>query len=304
MKTPEHGLLHGNVQASGSPADLPVKRIEASRSPAGYVFLLAFILLAGGIVTTGWLFCKNQRKQFRTGIEQQLSIVVDLKAGDLAQYRKERLEDGSIFFQNAPFAALARRFLEKPEDADARRQIQIWIGKYQAYYGQVLLLDAQGATRLSSPAGLPAVAASVAKSASDALRSGQVTIQDFYRSEQDQRIHLGVLVPILDEEDARRPLGVLFLRSDPETWLYPFIKRWPTASLTAETLLVRREGDEAVFLNELRFQTNTALNLRAPVNRVTLPAAQAALGREGFMEGIDYRGMTVVAALRAVPDSP
>ena len=90
----------------------------------------------------------------------------------------------------------------------------------------------------------------------------------------------------------------------PNTYLYPFIERWPAASLTAETLLVRREGNEAVFLNELRFQTNTALNLRVPLDRVALPAAQAALGREGFMEGIDYRGVPVVAALRAIPDSP
>lgn len=101
-----------------------------------------------------------------------------------------------------------------------------------------------------------------------------------------------------------RPLGVVFLRIDPESWLYPFIKRWPADSLTAETLLVRREGSEAVFLNELRFQTNTALNLRLPLNRIELPAAQAASGREGFMEGVDYRGVPAVAALRAIPDSP
>jgi PAS domain S-box-containing protein len=31
---------------------------------------------------------------------------------------------------------------------------------------------------------------------------------------------------------------------------------------------------------------------------------QAALGREGIMEGIDYRGVPVVAALRTIPDSP
>ena len=104
---------------------------EASRSRAGPAFLLGFILLAAGIVSTGWLYYRNYEKQFRIGIEQQLSAIADLKAADLAQYRKERLEDGSMFFQNAPFAALVRRFLEKPEDAEAQRQIQIWIGKYQ-----------------------------------------------------------------------------------------------------------------------------------------------------------------------------
>jgi PAS domain S-box-containing protein len=298
------GILDGGVQESRLATDLPLKTNRVSGQRARFAFLLVFLLLAAGIVVTGWLYSRNYEKQFRAGIERQLSAIADLKAGDLAQYRKERLEDGSLFFQNAPFAALVRRYLEKPEDADAQRQLEIWIGKYRPYYGEVLLLDAQGVTRLSLPAGLPAVSASVAMGISEVLRSGQMTIQDFYRGEQDQRIHLGVLVPIFDEKDAGRPLGVVFLRIDPETWLYPFIKRWPTASLTAETLLVRPEGNEAVFLNELRFQTNTALNLRLPLDRVALPAAQAASGREGFMEGVDYRGVPAVAALRAIPDSP
>jgi PAS domain S-box-containing protein len=281
-----------------------MKTSEASRSRAKFAFLLVFILLAAGIVITGWLYYRNYEKQFRIGIERQLSAIADLKAGDLAQYRKERLEDGSTFFQNAPIAALVRRFLERPEDADAQRQLQTWLGKYQPRYDQLLLLDAQGVTRLSLPAGLPAVSASVARDVSDVLRSGQVRFEDFYRSEQDQRVHLGVLAPIFDEQDAHQPLGLIFLRIDPDTYLYPFIQRWPAASLTAETLLVRREGNEAVFLNELRFQTNSALTLRGSLDRVTLPAAQAALGREGFMEGVDYRGVRVVAALRAIPDSP
>ncbi len=57
-----------------------------------------------------------------------------------------------------------------------------------------------------------------------------------------------------------RPLGVLKLRIDPHAYLYPFIQRWPTPSETAETLLVRREGNEVVFLNELKFQKDTALS--------------------------------------------
>jgi PAS domain S-box-containing protein len=52
----------------------------------------------------------------------------------------------------------------------------------------------------------------------------------------------------------------------------------PAASRTAETLPVRRDGGQVIFLNDLRRRQNTALNLRlplAPENR--LPAAVAAL---------------------------
>ena len=75
-------------------------------------------------------------------------------------------------------------------------------------------------------------------------------------------------------------------------------------SETAETLLVRREGNEAVFLNELKFQKHTALALRMSLDSTDLPAVKAALGQEGIVEGVDYRGVPVLAAVRAVPDSP
>ena len=100
-------------------------------------------------------------------------------------------------------------------------------------------------------------------------------------------------------------IAVLALRIDPEKYLYPFINQWPTPSKTAETLLVRRQGNEALFLNDLRFKKNTALNLRLPLDKnKELPAVKAALGQEGIVEGTDYRGVPVIAFVCAVPDSP
>jgi hypothetical protein len=97
---------------------------------------------------------------------------------------------------------------------------------------------------------------------------------------------------------------VIVLRIDPATYLYPFIQQWPTPSRTAETLLIRREGDEALFLNDLKFRKNSALSLRVPLDKGDMPAVKAALGQEGIVEGDDYRGVRVIADVRGVPDSP
>jgi len=294
-------LLVSAVRSSG-PRGGQLKDVPVT----SYVLLLVFVLLAAGIVTVGLLYYRHYEKQYRAEVEHQLSAVAELKVSELAQWRKERLGDGGILFNNGAFVALVRRFLKKPEDADAQRQLLDWMGKFIQYYqyDRVRLLDAQAVPRLSLPAAQGPSALMTSQKVAGVLRLGQTTFEDFHRNKYDQRVYLAVMVPILDEQDGARPLGVLSLRIDPEKYLYPFITRWPTSSQTAETLLVRREGNEVVFLNELRFQTNTALNLRASLDRVTLPAAQAALGREGVMEGIDYRGVPVMAALRTVPDSP
>ena len=169
-----------------------------------------------------------------------------------------------FFSTTLAFSGLVRRFFEHPEDAEAKQQIQEWIVKCTAtdQYDLGCLFDAQGVVRMSVPAGRPPISALNSQRVPEVLRSGRVTLQDFNRNEHDQRIYLTLLVPILDRSDHSQALGVLALRINPDTYLYPFISRWPTISRTAETLLVRREGNEAVFLNELKFQTNTALTLR------------------------------------------
>ena len=275
-------------------------------SRTAFAFALIFALLAAGIVTVGYRYYRNYERQFRAGVERQLSAIAELKVGELVNWRKERLDDGAVFFNNTAFSGLVRRFLEHPEDADAQRQIQEWAVKFMAtdQYDHVRLLDAQGVTRMSVPTGRPPVSSVVSQRIPEILRSGQVTFQDFHRNEHDQRVYLDILVPIFDEQDASRPLGVFYMRIDPDKYLYPFIKHWPVPSKTAETLLIRREGNEAVFLNELRFQTNTALNLRSSLENTNMPAVKAALGQEGIVESKDYRGAPVIAAVRAVSDSP
>lgn len=96
---------------------------------------------------------------------------------------------------------------------------------------------------------------------------------------------------------------MLVFEANPAEYLNPLIQTWPTASPSAESLLIRREGDDVVFLNELRHRRGTALTLRVPM-RDDLPASRAVRGEKGVVEGFDYRHVAVMAALRAIPDSP
>lgn len=272
-----------------------------------YTFILIFSFLAAGIVIAGFLTYRNHEQNYRTEVERQLSAIAEMKTEELTQYRKERQADAAILLDNAPFAALVRRLLEKPEDTENERQLQEWLRKLRAHYqyDQIRLLDALGATRLSAPAEVTPLSTVIAQRLPEILKSGRVTIQDFYRNDHDGRIYLAVLVPIFDQQDGNRPLGLLSLRIDPEQYLYPFLQRWPSPSRTAEILLVRREGQEVVYLNELRFRKKAALTLRFPLSQTDLPAARAALLEQtGVAKGHDYRGVPVIADVRAIPDSP
>ena len=282
-----------------------MKAVAKEKRRAAYSLVLIFVLLAAGIVTAGYRYYQNYERQFRDEAGRQLSAVAELKVVELAQYRKERLWDADALFKNPAFSSLVRRILEHPEDAEAQQQIQMWAAKYlaTAQYDLVCLFDAQGVVRLSVPAESP-ISSFVSQRVPEVLRSGQVTFLDFYRNEQARQIYLTLLVPILDESDTNRPLGAFALRIDPETYLYPFIKHWPTPSLPAETLLVRRDGNDALCLNELQSRTDAALNLRFSLEHTNSAAVKAVLGQKGVVEARDAFGAPVLAALYAIPDSP
>src|ERR1017187_6972186 len=274
-------------------------------SRTAFVFALIFVLLAAGIVTFGYRSYRNYERNYYSAAERQLSAIADLKVEELVQYRKERLANAGLFFKKDGFSVLGQRFLQNPEDVDAQWQIQEWADKFMVtdQYDHIRLLDAQGVTRLSSPVGLPQVTF-VSQRIPQVLGSDQVTFRDLHLNENDHRPYLNIMVPIFEEQDVSRPLGVFYLRIDPEKYLYPIIQHWPTPSQTAEILLLRREGNDVLYLNDLRYRTNAALNLRISLEQTNVPAVRAVLGQTGIMQGVDYRGVPVIAAVHAVSDSP
>ncbi len=283
---------------------------SVARTARGHTSIFArwcsAIRTTAGIITAGCLYYQHYKENYRVEVERRLFAIAELKVNELVDWRNERLNDAGIFYKNAVFSALVQRFFETPDDVETAEQIRTWLSQVQAAYkyDRVMLLDTQYSKKMIVPDGPEQITSFVSQLASEILRSGKIAFEDFYRNEQNQRIYLKVLVPILDGHNENRAIGILTLHIDPETYLYPFINRWPTPSRTAETLIVRREGNEAVFLNELKFQKNTALNLRVPLASNELPAVKAVLGQKGIVQGIDYRGVPVIAAVRAVPDSP
>jgi len=72
--------------------------------------------------------------------------------------------------------------------------------------------------------------------------------------------------------------GIVLIRVNTSDAIGPLIEEWPGRGETGETLLVRREGDRLVFLNDMRLQENTALKTNVPVN-LLLPESFNAFDR-------------------------
>jgi len=139
---------------------------------------------------------------------------------------------------------------------------------------------------------------------SKALANGKVIFSDLHRSPENN-IRLDLVVPVqFHQNGQRKKVGIIIIQVNPRLFLDHLIQSWPVPSATAEIILVRREENEIVVLNELRFRQDSSLTLRLSLNRSEDPAVKAALGYEGIVWGVDYRDIPVVAVTRAIPGSP
>ena len=96
------------------------------------------------------------------------------------------------------------------------------------------------------------------------------------------------------------PLGVVVLVDDPSRWLYPYLRRPLPAAPSGELSLVRRDGDDALFLNPLRHSPAPPLTFRRSLARPDFPAAEALKGSDRFGAFQDYRNVAVFAATRRI----
>ncbi|MBI5700047.1 PAS domain-containing protein [Candidatus Saganbacteria bacterium] len=268
--------------------------------PGRYGLLFALIIFSIIVVSlVGIVYFNFQHDQLRSLAKNDLTAVADLKVGQIENWLKERRGNASLIYRNPAYFRPLLLWLGNRRDAGLKKEIRDWMASLCDSYGYsgIFLVDRKGDSLLSYLKKTEESLSHEKEKIAKALETGKIVFNDLHRDELG-KIGLEFIVPILDNNSAA---GVLVMRLDPEQFLYPLIQTWPFPSRSAETLLVRREGDEVVFINELRHQKDTLFKLRFPVSEKALPAAMAVRGISGVIEGKDYRGTDVLAAIRPVP---
>jgi PAS domain S-box-containing protein len=268
--------------------------------------LLVFLLLSLAIVGVGYYVFQQQAKHLKDSTQRELATIADLKAEQVANWRSERKGDAQAVSRDYFFESVVMQWFQEGSPPGERRQriLDRLTTLQKAYdYWAVALLDDQGTLHLSTAAAQRRVSRTTLDLAIEAMRTGTIFFSDFHRAEEEpnQPIRFDLVAPLLDENG--QAIGVLLLRIDPDRFLFPLIQSWPSLSASAETVLAERSGNEVLFLNELRHQKHTSLTLRFPITEEHLVAAIAARGREGVFEGVDYRNVPVLAAIRKIPDT-
>lgn len=270
--------------------------------------LVAFLTFSLLLSVAGYALIRQLSEINKIEVSHNLSSIGQLKANQIRSYLDERRGDAIALtnFLNVP--AAHQWMIRSPGSnlpSTLRQPLERVINANQN--DGILLLDGQANTRLSI--GRYAELSDAGKTmALGVLRDRTPMAFQIYFGDPSspEKPLLDIFVPVVNPDNSQ-VMGVLVLRDDLH-FLYQLINTWPVESKTAESLLVTRDGNDVLFLNELRHKKNTALKLRFPLNGGSntsgWPGIRAAQGYTGYLEALDYWGKPVLAYTLPVPDSP
>ncbi|MGA2406526.1 MAG: PAS domain S-box protein [Bacteroidales bacterium] len=269
--------------------------------------VVIFLLFSAVIILAGDYYYKSQRN--RIFIEQQnnLSAIATLKIGQITLWHKERLGDANVITGNEPLINRIKQYFGDENQPGIKREIIKWMESFyeENDYSGVSLVDTLLKIRLASSSSDPVTNEGITEELKEVIRNQKIIIKDLFRAGNNKQVQMDILVPLIDPGNKEPKIfGIVILRIDPGKFLFPLIQSWPTPSKSAETLLLRKDGDSVLYLNELRHQKNTALNLKLPVDHKNLLAAKVVNGFEGIAEGVDYRKIPVVGSLSKIRGMP
>ncbi len=264
--------------------------------------ILSFFLIALVLIFAGFYFYMTEAEQVLRVKASELSSIGKMKVDQILRWHKERSDDAVRLADSVMIEKSVGEWLRDPdrllhkEDLIERLRLEQDLGVYfQALLvspDQKILLSAT-----SSPAEMETDSWAAVKKA---LTEPEPVFSQLHYTPSG-KVHVDIAKAIRD--DAGQVMAVLVLTTNANEFLFPMIRVWPTSSPSGESILVRRQGDEVLFMNMLRHREDTALRMHLPISRPLFPAAQAVQGRTGIVFGVDYSGTKVVADLRPIPDT-
>ncbi len=288
-------LLRARWKSSAS-----VVSVALDEAPLGERSRLAFLILILVLMVPiiGFAVFSLNVKNDESKTFNELGVIAGYKARQIEQWLEERRSDAETLARSRGFIERVQ-LLQKQDESWQRSIVTDRLNAMrQAYaYDSTVLLDTEDRPMLATGE-MTAIDPHTAKLARKALASGNVQMSELHQ--HDGKGHLSFAAPLFSKAD-RQPVGTVLMHLDPQTFLFPLVQSWPTDSHSGETLLVRREGAEVLYLSELKQRKGSALKLRAAIDDPQLAGAIALHSmKAGRSKGVDYRAATVLAAWQPI----
>ena len=230
---------------------------------------LVAIFAATAVVASvaGYYAYRQTRAAAEQEVRQQLLSVADAKLAQIQAWTEEWFADARLISSDQPLLAALDAAVAGRARPQQKQELQRWMDALcgGARYANAFLFDddARLVLQCGSAYGDPAHFREVVEQARAAKLA---VLRDLRVDSHSGKLHLGLNIPLRLTAQSET-FGVLSLGIDPERTIFPILDRSPAPGGGGDTVLVRQEGDEALFLNRREQNGSARQLLHVPLSR-------------------------------------
>jgi PAS domain S-box-containing protein len=273
------------------------------KPPFLWALVGVFIVVSSVILISGSIYIGNLKRNTLEVKKEELNAFANLKAGQIVRWWHERLGNAIVLKENYPLVEEVDYFIKNPGKKQSRDAItQLLASIISTFdYQNAIILDNSGKVKLAIPESDSIIEQYLHPLIPSITASRKVMLTDLHQVSPDKPVQLDLVIPLeLSQKSEVKSVGTIIMKLDPKKILFPIVASWPTQSKTSETLLLRKEGDSVIYLNELRHIPGQPLSLRRSISDTNLLGSKAVRGLSGVYKGIDYRGVEVLGAIKRI----
>jgi diguanylate cyclase (GGDEF)-like protein/PAS domain S-box-containing protein len=277
---------------------------DATRTPTRLIAVFVGLTLL--LMATGkWVFL-DLADTLKEREHERLQAISSLKAAQIASWVDERIADARVVTSGPYLSDAIGRMLAGASGDERRIRERLESIRATYRYAAVELFDMEGRNLLSAGqqrhddlGGHDGLVQTLAD------RSEPLLLDFMREAHPGQPLAFALALAVRDATaPGRTPLAIAVFVIDPEVFLFPLIRSWPDASPSAESVLVRQDGSDIVVISPVRHLAAAPLSLRFPMTDKERIGVRAVASGAGLVEGNDYRGVPVLAAVHSIANTP
>lgn len=262
-------------------------------------WLLLAVFVAAIFVSIAYYIYNSEREDIRRERFIYLDAIANLKVDQITKWRAERTSEATFFPSRENVIHSTILLSGDKNHIQSKKFLDITLRPIQQRhnYEDIILTDLNHNIIFSLDDRVGALDTLTINAIHQTILKDSIIFTDFYYCKTHSAIHLDIIAPIKDKNYL---VGVMIFRIDPHKYFYPLVQKWPTPSKTAESVLLKDEGNSIRILNEVRFKKGFALSLTIPKSDSNYVIVKAVSTDRKILEGLDYRRSEVLASVKRI----
>jgi PAS domain S-box-containing protein len=129
------------------------------------------------------------------------------------------------------------------------------------------------------------------------MHEKDVVMSDLYFENERDSVRLSVLIPVIKTNSENRIVsGIIMLEINPYIELFPIVEVWPVKSNRSQSMLVRKDSMNVLYISNQLSENNSVLKLKSPLSDTDYVSVKAVNGRTGIFEGKDFHNRDVISS--------